>query len=82
MRNAGDLSTLSNYEVQKMMPLSERYTTSNYEIGNIAPPDNVEDGIVTRLCTQFAWGSRYAPPFWHSQESTSSVAATLGKFGN
>lgn len=82
MRNAGDLMTMSNYEVAKLVPSAERYTNSQYEIGNIAPPDNVEDGVVTRLCTQFSWGSRYAPPFWHSQESHSCVAATLGKFGN
>lgn len=82
MRNAGDITSMSNFEVSKLMPYAERFHNSNYEIGNIAPPDNVEDAIPVRLCTQFSWGSRYCPPFWHSQESTSSIAATLGKFGN
>lgn len=82
MRNAGEISNMSNYEVSKMCGATMTYSEGQNEIGNISPPDNVEDGIATRLCTQFSWGSRWAPPFWHSSESSSAVAATLGKFGN
>ena len=82
MRNAGDINDMSNYEVMSYMPATSVYNESQGEIGNIMPSDDVEDGIATRLCTQFSWGSRYSPAFMHSAESTSSVCATLGKFGN
>ena len=82
MRNAGDITTMSNYEVAQLCPGAMMSAEMASEIGNMAPPDAVEDNMATRLCTQFSWGSRYCPPFWHSSENTSCVAATLGKFGN
>ena len=33
------------------------------------------------LSHQFSWGSRYCPPFVHSNDSVSSVIATLAKLG-
>ena len=82
MRNGGDINDMSNYEVQSLMKYTTTHNESEGEIGNLAAVDLIEDGVGTRLCTQFSWGSRYCPPFWHSAESTSSVCATLGKFGN
>ena len=82
MRNGGDISGMSNYEVQSYMRNTNLQSESHNEIGNINSPDFIEDGMATRLCTQFSWGSRYSPAFTHSMESTSSVCATLGKFGN
>ena len=82
MRNIGDIQQLSMLEFYKLNPGMETLQSTNQEIGNIAPEDYVEDGMYTRLCTQFSWGSRYNVPFKHSQDTTSAVAATLGKFGN
>ena len=82
MRNAGDINDMSNYEVQSYMKHTNTVNEAHHEIGNLNASDYIEDGMGTRLCTQFSWGSRYSPPFWHSQENTSSVCATLGKFGN
>ena len=82
MRNAGDINDMSNYEVQTYMSNVSTNVEGQNEIGNISISDMVEDGVGTRLCTQFSWGSRYCPPFMHSSEASSSVCATLGKFGN
>ena len=82
MRNIGDISQLSMLEYYKLNPGMETLQASEQEIGNIAPESYVEDGMYTRLCTQFSWGSRYNVPFKHSSDTQSSVAATLGKFGN
>ena len=53
----------------------------NNEIGNLAPPDLVENPIPVRIATQFSWGSRYSPPFSHSNDSVTSVVASLSKLG-
>ncbi len=82
MRNIGDINQLSMLEYYKLNPGMETLQSSEQEIGNIAPESYVEDGMYTRLCTQFSWGSRYNVPFKHSSDTQSSVAATLGKFGN
>mmetsp|Transcript_20740 Transcript_20740/g.27996 ORF Transcript_20740/g.27996 Transcript_20740/m.27996 type:complete len:227 (-) Transcript_20740:121-801(-) len=82
MRNIGDIQQLSMLEYYKLNPGLETLQSAEQEIGNIAPESYVEDGMYTRLCTQFSWGSRYNVPFKHSQDTTSAVAATLGKFGN
>ena len=82
MRNIGDISQLSMLEYYKLNPGMETLQASEQEIGNIAPESYVEDGMYTRLCTQFSWGSSYNVPFKHSSDTQSSVAATLGKFGN
>ena len=62
--------------VGEMLEQSER------EIANIAPDSYIEDGYWTRICTQFNWGTRYSPPFCHSQDAINCVAVTLGKMGN
>lgn len=81
MRNIGDMSKMSMMEVVGLMPEMDTLGSINQEIGNMAPEDYNEDGIFTRVCTQFSWGSRYAPPFNHSQDAVNAVAATLGKLG-
>lgn len=81
MRNIGDVSQMSMMEMISLMPGSEALTASQHEIGNLAPEDYNENGIFTRLCTQFSWGSRYVPPFNHSADALNCVAATMGKLG-
>ena len=82
MRNIGDIPSLSMLEYTKLNPGMETLQASEQEIGNIAPDCYNEEGVYTRLCTQFSWGSRYNVPFKHSSDSQSAIAATLGKFGN
>ena len=82
MRNLGDVTKLSWLEMLKHSPGMETLQACNQEIGNLSPEDYNENGVYTRLCTQFAWGSRHTPPFTHSSDVINSVAATLGKFGN
>ncbi len=81
MRNIGDVNSLSNYEVSQLMTGWDTLHASQQEIANIAPEDYTENGVFTRLCTQFAWGSRYNPPFSHSSDALNAVSATLGKLG-
>ena len=68
-------------EMLHLMPGVETLSTIQQEIGNMSPEDYVEDGVYTRLCTQFSWGSRYVPPFSHSQDALSAVVATMAKLG-
>ena len=82
MRNIGDINQLSMLEYTKLNPGLETLQSAEQEIGNISPESYVEDGVYTRLCTQFSWGSRYNVPFRHSSDTTSAVAATMGKFAN
>jgi len=82
MHNIGDFNQLSMLEFWKLNPGMEALQASEQEIGNISPECYVEDGMYTRLCTQFSWGSTYNVPFKHSNDTTSAVAATLGKFAN
>jgi adenosylmethionine-8-amino-7-oxononanoate aminotransferase len=81
MRNIGDISQMSMLEMVSLMPGSETLQASQQEIANLAPEDYNENGVFTRLCTQFSWGSRYVPPFNHSSDALNCVAATLGKLG-
>ena len=82
VRNIGDVAEMSMLEMIKNAPEVTTAAAMEQEIGNFAPESYTEDGVFTRLCTQFAWGSRYSSPFVHSAESQSCVATTLGKFGN
>ena len=66
VRNIGDMNRLSTVELIKLMPGAETLQASNQEIANLAPEDYEEDGVYTRVCTQFSWGTRYIPPFTHS----------------
>ena len=81
MTNIGDISKLSMLEYYKLNPGMETLQSSEQEIGNISPDSYVENGVFTRLCTQFSWGTKHQVPFRHSSDTTSCVAATLGKFG-
>ena len=82
MTNIGDVSRLSNLELSKHSPGMDTLGTMNQEIGDLSPEDYNEDGYYTRLCTQFSWGTKYTPPFVHSNDVLNCVASTLGKFGN
>jgi len=82
MRNAGDVTQMSNLEIFKLMPGLDTLGACQQEIGNMAPDDYNENGVYTRLCTQFSWGSRYVPPFNHSSDSLNCVASTMGKLGD
>ena len=81
VRNIGDLNEMSMLEMLHLMPGADALASINYEMGNIAPEDYVENGIFTRVCTQFAWGSRYNPPFVHSADTLNAVVATMAKLG-
>ena len=81
MTNIGDVTAISNMELSDLVPEGEAYTAGQQEIGNLAPQDFIEDSVQARLSTQFSWGSRYNPPFVHSNDSISSFIATLGKQG-
>lgn len=81
IRNIGDLQEMSMVEMLHLMPGTEALQAAKQETGDIAPEDYVEDGIYTRLCTQFSWGSRYNPPFVHSSDALNAVVATMAKLG-
>lgn len=81
MQNTGDITKMSNMEMMGLCEEVEVCQQSQTEIGDISPEDYNEDGIVTRICTQFSWGSRYTVPFNHSQDAISSIVATMGKNG-
>jgi hypothetical protein len=81
MRNIGDVQEMSMLEMVHLMPGTETLASINQEIGNLSPEDYVEDGIFSRLCTQFSWGSRYNPPFCHSSDTLNAVVATMAKLG-
>lgn len=68
-------------EMLHLMPGLETLQAAEQETGNFAPESYIEDGIFTRVCTQFSWGSRYNPPFVHSSDALNAVVATLAKLG-
>mmetsp|Transcript_16433 Transcript_16433/g.27861 ORF Transcript_16433/g.27861 Transcript_16433/m.27861 type:complete len:136 (-) Transcript_16433:70-477(-) len=81
LHNIGDPTMLSTSEMMELNPTVSLYNAEQQEIGNLSPQDLVENSIVVRLCTQFSWGSRYSPPFVHSNDSISTVVSTLSKLG-
>ena len=81
LHNIGDVTELSKMEMAELFPDCDAYTSQQQEIGNLSPQDLVENSQVVRLATQFSWGSRYCPPFVHSNDSVSCVVATLAKLG-
>lgn len=81
LTNLGDINDMSTKEITRHSPQIDLMNTISMEIGDISPQDYVENGIATRIVTQFSWGSRVNPPFVHSSDALSSVAATLGKLG-
>jgi len=81
LHNIGDVTELSKQEMTEMFPEAEQYNAAQQETGNLSPQDLVENPVVIRLATQFSWGSRYCPPFVHSNDSISSVVATMAKLG-
>jgi hypothetical protein len=81
LHNIGDVNAMSVLEFVSMDRAHEVFEMSDREIGNTAPDSRIEDGYYSRICTQFNWGSRYCPPFCHSQDAINCVTATLGKMG-
>ena len=81
MRNVGDITKMSMMEVQGLMPQTTVLSSMNIETGNLSPEDYNEDGVFTRICTQFNWGTNHLPPFNHSQDAINCVAVTVGKMG-
>ena len=81
LHNIGDFTKLSKMEVAELTPTFKSLAGMQSEIGNMSPQDYVEDSYVVRIGTQFSWGSRYCPPFVHSNDAISSVVATLSKLG-
>ncbi len=81
LRNIGDFMKMSNMEVIELTGEKDCLTQAELEIGNLKADDYNENGIFTRIITQFSWGSRYNPPFVHSSQALSAVVATMGKLG-
>ena len=81
LRNIGDINEISNLEMNSLMPGLDSLQSTHYETANLAPEDYNEDGVYTRICTQFSWGSRYNPPFSHSSDALNAVVATMAKLG-
>ena len=81
MRNVGDFDNMSLLEMTQLAPGLDDLASAEIEIGNISPECYNEDGVYTRVCTQFSWGSKYAVPFSHSNDVTNGVFATLSKLG-
>ena len=81
LHNIGDPTELGFMEMRELHPEVSNYNDGQAEIGNLAPSDYVENPIPTRIATQFSWGSRYCPPFTHSNDSITSVVASLAKLG-
>ena len=81
LHNIGDVTEIGRMEMTELFPEVSQYNSEQQEIGNFAPQDLVEDSVAVRVATQFSWGSRYCPPFVHSNDSISTVVATLQKLG-
>ncbi len=81
LHNVGDPTEIGRMEMGELFPEVNAYSAIQQEVGNIAPQDLVEDSVAVRVGTQFSWGSRYCPPFVHSNDSMSAVVATLAKLG-
>ena len=81
LHNIGDPTELSVLEMQELNHEASEYANTQMEIGNLSPQDLIENSIPGRLATQFSWGSRYCPPFSHSNDSISTVVASLAKLG-
>lgn len=81
MHNIGDIQEMSVQEMIKLCPGVECMQSMQQEIGNLAPDSYHEEQVVTRVCSQFSWGTKHNPPFTHSQDTISCIASTLGKLG-
>lgn len=81
LHNIGDPTELGFMEMRELYPEVANLNDGHAEIGNMAPSDVVENPLPVRIATQFSWGSRYCPPFSHSNDSITSVVASLAKLG-
>ena len=81
LHNIGDPTEVGMLEMAELLPGVDAAGSAQAEIGNLAPQDYVEHSIPVRLATQFSWGSRYCPPFTHSNDNITSVVASLAKLG-
>ena len=80
MRNIGDVTAISLLEMLKLTGF-DYLTQMKQETADVSPQDYFEDGVYTRIATQFTWGARYQPPFTHSSDAETALAATLEKSG-
>ena len=80
MRNLGEITDMSLLEVSHYLA-PEVEMESFQEMGNLSFSNEIEDGWMTRIVTQFSWGTKTNPPFVHSSDALNSVAATMGKLG-
>ena len=81
LRNNGDINSMGGLETAKLMRGSDKLYTAEQEIGNFSPESFNEEGVYTRVCTQFSWGTKHTMPFSHSSDAINCVAATTGKLG-
>ena len=81
MHNIGDPTELSAMEMTELHSEVNVYNSMQQETGNLAPQDLIENSVPIRIATQFSWGSRYSPPFTHSNDSITTVVASLSKLG-
>lgn len=81
LHNIGDPTQLGYMEMRELNPDIHSESDAHNEIGNLAPQSLVENPLPVRIATQFSWGSRYCPPFSHSNDSITSVVASLAKLG-
>lgn len=79
--NIGDVMQMSSLEMMKLSPEIDILHSMKTETADISPDDYIENGLFTRIHTQFAWGSRYCPPFTHSTDSSTCIASTLNNNG-
>lgn len=74
MRNLGDImNTSSIKEMKAYQPENDSLGDYHLAIGNLSPDSYVENGVVTRIVTQWAWGEKQTPPFIHSQDAFNVV---------
>lgn len=81
LTNIGDLNAMSMMEMFKFSPGIDMLSQMEQEIGNLSPECYVEDGVFTRINTQWSWGTKYIPPFQHSQDALNCISSTLGRGG-
>jgi hypothetical protein len=71
----------ADYEMMQYHQGVNELHQAEVEMGNLSPESYNEDGMFSRICTQFSWGTRYNPPFVHSSNAINAVTSTLGKLG-
>ena len=81
MKNAGDITEMSNLEVSLLHQGDDALVQAHQEIGDLSEMNYIENGQYSRIVTQFSWGCRSNPPFLHSSDALNSIVATMAKLG-